>query len=92
MSWDAIGAIGEVVGALGVIVTLVYLSRQISESSRQMKASSSASLNHLINEAFDPHLDPGDRDTRGAESRGPGRLQPLHGAAGPRPDDGLRAS
>jgi len=54
MSWDAIGAIGEVVGALGVVVTLVYLSRQISESSRQMKANSSVSLNQLINEAFDP--------------------------------------
>ena len=29
MNWDAIGAIGEVAGALVVIVTLIYLSRQV---------------------------------------------------------------
>lgn len=29
MDWDAIGAIGEVVGALAVVATLIYLSRQI---------------------------------------------------------------
>ena len=29
MNWDAIGAIGEVAGASVVIVTLIYLSRQV---------------------------------------------------------------
>ena len=29
MNWDAIGAIGELAGALGVIVTLAYLARQM---------------------------------------------------------------
>jgi len=26
MNWDAIGAIGEIIGALAVVITLVYLS------------------------------------------------------------------
>ena len=36
MDWDAMGAIGEVVGALAVVATLIYLSRQIR--SMQMSA------------------------------------------------------
>lgn len=32
MNWEAIGAIGEVSGALAVVLTLLYLARQISES------------------------------------------------------------
>ena len=31
MNWDAIGAIGEVLGAVVVVGTLLYLSRQISQ-------------------------------------------------------------
>ena len=29
MNWDAIGAVGEIIGAVAVVVTLVHLSRQI---------------------------------------------------------------
>ena len=29
MNWDAIGAIGELVGALAVFLTLIYLATQI---------------------------------------------------------------
>ena len=29
MNWEAAGAIGEIVGAFAVLVTLVYLARQI---------------------------------------------------------------
>ena len=32
MNWDALGAIGEVIGALAVIGTLIYLGRQVSHS------------------------------------------------------------
>lgn len=35
MNWDAIGAIGEIIGALAVVVTLVYLSRQIRHANQQ---------------------------------------------------------
>ena len=33
MNWEAIGAIGELAGAIGVIVTLVYLAIQIRQNS-----------------------------------------------------------
>lgn len=54
MNWEAIGAVGEVVGALGVVVTLAYLAQQIRENSRQMKVNSLAAMNQLVNQAFDP--------------------------------------
>jgi hypothetical protein len=34
MDWDAIGAAGEILGALSVLVTLIYLSSQIRLSNR----------------------------------------------------------
>jgi len=40
MNWDAIGAVGEIFGALAVVVTLIYLARQTKENSRAVKASS----------------------------------------------------
>jgi hypothetical protein len=30
MNWDAVGAVAELAAALGVIVSLVYLAKQIS--------------------------------------------------------------
>ena len=44
MNWEAIGAIGEVAGAVGVIVTLLYLSIQIRQNSKMMKANSKQSI------------------------------------------------
>ena len=35
MNWDAISAIGELVGALAVVITLLYLSRQIRQANQQ---------------------------------------------------------
>ncbi|MFK7899093.1 MAG: hypothetical protein AB8G23_24930 [Myxococcota bacterium] len=46
MNWDAIGAVGEVIGAVAVVVTIAYLGRQIREKSNQVKVSSRISLNH----------------------------------------------
>ena len=40
MNWEAIGAIGETLGALGVIVTLVYLAAQIRDSNRVAESNS----------------------------------------------------
>ena len=40
MNWDAIGAIGEIVGAAGVIASLVYLSIQIRRSDQSTRAQS----------------------------------------------------
>ncbi len=40
MNWDAIGAIGEILGALAVIATLAYLATQV----KSMKIRHSARL------------------------------------------------
>ena len=38
MNWEAIGAVGEVVGAIGVILTLGYLAVQIRQNTAMMTA------------------------------------------------------
>ena len=32
MNWDAIGAVGEIIGAVVVIVTLLYVAKQIRQN------------------------------------------------------------
>ncbi len=39
MNWDAIGAIGEIAGAIAVVATLLYLSKQIRQNSRSVEIS-----------------------------------------------------
>jgi hypothetical protein len=55
MNWDAIGAVGEIAGAAGVIITLIYLSLQIRQNTRasritavQTAAESSAKFTELL--------------------------------------------
>jgi len=38
MNWDAIGAIGEIVGAMAVVVSLAYLATQIRNQNREARA------------------------------------------------------
>ena len=45
MNWDALGAIGELVGATAVVLTLGYLAVQIRQSS---KSSRQQSYNDLV--------------------------------------------
>jgi hypothetical protein len=54
MNWDAIGGIGEIIGAVAVVVTLVYVARQIRENSRQLKLISLTDTFSLVAEAFNP--------------------------------------
>ena len=54
MSIQDLGAIGELIGAAAVIVTLIYLAKQIRENSRQLRVSSITAINDLINDGFDP--------------------------------------
>ena len=37
MNWDAIGALGEVAGAIGVIVTLIYLANQLRQNTKALR-------------------------------------------------------
>jgi hypothetical protein len=56
MNWDAIGAIGEIIGAVAVVVTLVYVAHQIRENSRQLKLVSLTDTFSVLAEAFNPIL------------------------------------
>jgi len=38
MNWEAIGAVGEIVGATAVVVTLLYVAVQIRNSTRETQA------------------------------------------------------
>lgn len=37
MDWEAIGAVGEIAGAIGVIVTLIYLAIQLRQNTKASK-------------------------------------------------------
>ena len=53
MNWEALGALAEFAGAIGVIATLVYLSMQIRHSTRMMRVTvkqEQTSITHRINE------------------------------------------
>ena len=44
MNWEAIGAIGDAAGAIGVIVTLIYLAAQIRQSNDLLRSESRQAL------------------------------------------------
>lgn len=46
MNWEAIGVIAEVVGAIAVIISLIYLAIQVRSNTRSLKASSSFDSTH----------------------------------------------
>ena len=61
MNWEAVGAIGEIAGALAVIITLVYLSAQVRQNTKasrlaaiQAANENSSRFSELI--ATDPEL------------------------------------
>jgi hypothetical protein len=44
MNWDAIGASAEMLGAVGVIATLVYLALQIRQNSHQLRGAATSAV------------------------------------------------
>ena len=48
MNWDAVGTLAEVVSALGVIISLLYVAAQI----RQSNTLSQANTTHLMNSEY----------------------------------------
>lgn len=44
MNWEAIGAIGEVLGAIGVIATLLYLAIQIHQNTKAIRGATLDSI------------------------------------------------
>lgn len=48
MNWEAIGAVGETVGALAVLITLVYLAMQIRQNTKSVQAAAVDSANSQV--------------------------------------------
>ncbi len=44
MNWEAIGAIGEIIGAIAVVITLLYLASQTRQNTRATHAQATASV------------------------------------------------
>ena len=49
MNWDAIGAVGELASAVAVLITLIYLARQVAQSARQQNVESSRATSEEFN-------------------------------------------
>jgi hypothetical protein len=52
MNWEALGAISELVGAIGVIATLGYLAFQIRQNSHTVKTATAQSVMAAVNETL----------------------------------------
>jgi hypothetical protein len=48
LNWDAIGAVGETLGAIAVVVSLIYLALQIRQNSRIVKGTSVQAITQTI--------------------------------------------
>ena len=56
MNWDALGAVGEIVGAVAVVISVIYLAIQIKRQTDQQRLSASRELvenwndwlNHIV--------------------------------------------
>lgn len=46
MNWDALGAVGEIIGAVAVLVTLGYLAIQIRQNTAQQKRDTLIAIQH----------------------------------------------
>lgn len=53
MNWDAIGAIGELVGAVAVVATLGYLAIQIRLQNKEARLAANQDLQRAIREQSD---------------------------------------
>jgi len=53
VNWDAIGALAELVGAVGVIVSLLYLATQIRSSNRMSAVQAKLDATRMLNDYVD---------------------------------------
>jgi hypothetical protein len=61
LNWEAISGVAEVVGALAVVVTLIYLSRQIGQNTAALRSTATQAASEQASEmyrtlAVDPEL------------------------------------
>jgi hypothetical protein len=70
MNWDAIGAVGEMIGALAVVVTLGYLAMQVRASTKESEANAYgvvADHRGMIRSLFMEHADVWAKGNSGGE-------------------------
>ena len=51
--FDTLGNIGDLVGGIGVVITLIYLARQIKHNSASLEANAVQAASHSIAESLD---------------------------------------
>jgi hypothetical protein len=75
MNWDAIGAVGEILGSIAVFVALAYAAIQVRDAKRGLRASLSAArgdvVRSLMEQAREPRLHALDMQVRSAEGNPP---------------------
>ena len=49
MDWSAVGAVGELLGALAVVSSLLYVGRQLRQSNTMARAAAWQALNSSMN-------------------------------------------
>ncbi len=52
MNWEAIGAVGEIVGAIAVIATLIYLAFQMRQNTTAIQLNTAHSVTEELQEMF----------------------------------------
>ncbi len=57
MNWEAIGAIGEIAGALAVVITLIFLTIQLRQNTRSVDESRNATVSQLYQFRANMHMD-----------------------------------
>lgn len=60
MNWDAIGAVGEILGALAVFASLIYLALQIKQNTLSLRASAKHEATSRQLEYFDTLIENSD--------------------------------
>ena len=52
MNWEVVSSTGEWAGALAVVITIIYLARQIRDNSKQVKLNTTQSYASLVQDAY----------------------------------------
>jgi hypothetical protein len=54
MNWEAVGAVGEIVGAVAVVATLIYLARQMNQNSSALRSTTAQRANEMAISVYNP--------------------------------------
>ena len=57
VNWEAIGAIGEILGAIAVVTTLIFLTIQLRQNTRAVDESRNATVSQLYQFRANMHMD-----------------------------------